>query len=732
MGRIDQINQQNGFPELVRNVPPNYPTTPNPGKISLLWKFNNQNLWHRFSPFTDGDNVFGIFPNKQPFVYRYPDEVGKSFFDRLPTHVKTLASEGNITAGTVDDVVRVSKFTVSPVGILYNAKQGLLQRLNPFDETRVYNPLSPILATISGMTFGVGQRPIRHIEGEGVAALGLSVASSITSTVGISFPGSNAAPKSTVGDLALPDGNIGQGKGLIRGTDAGKAIASLKSKWQVSAGAAPSGLAGFVSMVDNAAKSLFGGAPKSEGQYRADEQAYILMVSNTYKFKSYNIFGVEQSVMPRWVAKTKPYEINVTSEVESKFDTYADKRYKAPSKFNDPIAEETIRLATELKKSLLSLQKNPLYDVATNTYSKLLASGDAVGFDNAFKDVNASKLRSEKGVSNDYRESRFTGPRPVDKTFVLSNRNLKMAASFTSDGLNQLGVLNKNKKFNTTEPGSLQFPSLAKSYPGWTEYKPYDDDLIAFFFYDVVNSKYIPFRATVKGLSEGNTAYWDELRFIGRADQLYSYNGFSRTLGFTFNVVIGSVTELLPTWQKINYLASSVKPSNYTSGDKVSGNVNKFIVPPMFMVTIGDLYKFQPIVISSVNINIPDDAVWETLNENNSNRWSYLTNVISSPTVGKMYGQLPREIEIAVTCNLLEKERAIVGGSHFGHAPRKDDWEELPFADMFVNSNGKEFLPPVTQLHEKTLVLNNSTPTPVLLDAGAPFDATVENVKNLA
>ena len=38
----------------------------------------------------------------------------------------------------------------------------------------------------------------------------------------------------------------------------------------------------------------------------------------------------------------------------------------------------------------------------------------------------------------------------------------------------------------------------------------------------------------------------------------------------------------------------------------------------MFMLTIGDLYKFQPIVITSLNVNIPDDASWETLNENNS------------------------------------------------------------------------------------------------------------------
>ena len=84
MARIDQITKISGFPEAVKNTPPNYPLRPAPGKISLLWKSNKVNLWHKFSPYTEGDDIFGVFPNKQPFVYRFPDEVGKSFYDRLP------------------------------------------------------------------------------------------------------------------------------------------------------------------------------------------------------------------------------------------------------------------------------------------------------------------------------------------------------------------------------------------------------------------------------------------------------------------------------------------------------------------------------------------------------------------------------------------------------------------------------------------------------------------------
>ena len=355
---------------------------------------------------------------------------------------------------------------------------------------------------------------------------------------------------------------------------------------------------------------------------------------------------------------------------------------------------------------------------------------DYVKYDNWTKKQQGARVI---GASGEYADNRNGRPKTIDSS--VSNNSLRMATSFMSDGINTLGVLGKEREITT------QNSSISKDYTGWTEWKPYEDDLIAFFFYDVVNEKYIPFRATVKSISEGNTAFWDELRFIGRADQLYSYNGFSRTLSFTFNVVIGSVTELLPSWKKINYLASSVKPSNYTATSDVSNKIfNRFIVPPMFMLTIGDLYKFQPVVITSLNVNIPDDAAWETLNEDNSSGWSYMNGIIASKTVGKNYGQLPREVEIAVTCNLLEKERAIVGGSHFGHEPRVDNWEDINKTDpaIFLNSGSVNvpYLPVPTVLHQQFVEWN--TPGRArddvrnLLDAGTPFNRTIQRNANLA
>ena len=208
-----------------------------------------------------------------------------------------------------------------------------------------------------------------------------------------------------------------------------------------------------------------------------------------------------------------------------------------------------------------------------------------------------------------------------------------------------------------------------------------NSDLIKFYFYDIINKKYIPFRATITGLNENLNADWTAIEYIGRADKLQSYKGFSRTLSFKFTVVANSIKELLPMWQRINYLVGLTKPANYTSGDQnTSSNIySRFIIPPFVKFTIGDIYKNQPAVIKSVGMTIPDNCVWETLSEEydiKNDAWTYLNGTIRWPDSKGKYAQFPRECDLNLSIDLLEKERPIAGGNNFGDAVRQ------------LNSNG--------------------------------------------
>jgi len=185
--------------------------------------------------------------------------------------------------------------------------------------------------------------------------------------------------------------------------------------------------------------------------------------------------------------------------------------------------------------------------------------------------------------------------------------------------------------------------------------------LIKFWFYDITNKKYIPFRATVKGISERYTSNWDEFQYIGNADKVYNYKGFTRALGFNFTAVAMSLKELLPMWTRINYLLSLSKPAKYLDGS--------YIVPPLIQLTIGDLYKNQPIIINGLTMTIPENAIWETIDESKDTNYNYYNGRITSDK--SSVAQFPYEAEINVECNILEKETPVTGRSNFGESDTK-------------------------------------------------------------
>lgn len=708
------INSPDSKPSLVK-VPSNYPMVPQPGKISLLFESNKKNLYHKLSPWDyDGGNIFG---SNQPYVYYFPDERPSSFM--------TTGGRGLPLGYGVNDLIRVTKFVASGRGLLFVGKQFLLQGYQAFDETNLYNPTEVIISAASNLTGGLLEKPKRHIDKSGgllgglAALVGVSVSrgSPPPSTVaagngnggssegklfgGLSLLGGNNGNRETE---VLPVQNYGNGTGLLRAGTANKARSILLQKWGIEGNKKGGGFMGFLKGI---AKSIFPqsfGADKQNYKQRADDVAYEWMVKY---YNNYTSEGLAKGIQNSGLSigfmginlATKPSK-SVTTQVSNSKNLFKLKYFKDANgesktyikegsyfisnddskselllkfdngegnfnKLNDISKTDTpaSQINETLKKVIDNIGRSEIY--TTNFDNKdtwLLSSGkpSKQGYDR-LHDMAKTPYNMKNNV-NSVESAYYNGNVRTLDSIINPNKNYGMAGNGRPDKINTLTVLDKDKKIKS------------KLMSGYTEWNPYDDDLIAFFFYDVVNEKYIPFRATVKNLSEANNAMWDPLRFIGRADEVYTYTGFNRNLSFSFTVVINSLVELWPTWQRINYLASSVKPSNYTKKIQNDGVTNRFMIPPMFMLTIGDLYKYQPIVITTVSVNIPEGASWETVPENSSEDWSYLGKIIKSTKVnGDKIGQVPREIEINVACNVLEKERAKVGGNHYGHSPIRED-----------------------------------------------------------
>jgi hypothetical protein len=133
-----------------------------------------------------------------------------------------------------------------------------------------------------------------------------------------------------------------------------------------------------------------------------------------------------------------------------------------------------------------------------------------------------------------------------------------------------------------------------------------DADYIKFKIYDVVNSKYIIFRAFLSGISETLSPEWSSEKYIGRPDSVHVYQGVDRSMSFEFMVVPSSKQELPILWEKLNYLVGLTYPTW-----KALGTTGNRMEAPFIQLTIGNMYNSVPGYFSSLGITVDDQSPWE-------------------------------------------------------------------------------------------------------------------------
>jgi len=121
------------------------------------------------------------------------------------------------------------------------------------------------------------------------------------------------------------------------------------------------------------------------------------------------------------------------------------------------------------------------------------------------------------------------------------------------------------------------------------------------------NNTYIHFRAYLTGLSDNYGADWKGTSYMGRGEQFFSYNGFSRDMGFSFQVPVLSRAEQSSVYSKLNYLASLMAP-DYTEGGFMRGNLVK--------ITIGDYIIDLPGIIKDIGFDFDDEGGWDIARNN--------------------------------------------------------------------------------------------------------------------
>jgi hypothetical protein len=218
--------------------------------------------------------------------------------------------------------------------------------------------------------------------------------------------------------------------------------------------------------------------------------------------------------------------------------------------------------------------------------------------------INDLKQSSVLSISPDY-EKKNIGTRlnlgnPGANAGILTNnstndnRNIKDVLHYGIDAstLQAIDTLNALPMYEGTAP------DLNKSVNDSVKFR------IAVINNDAADgtATYIHFRAFIDSFSDGYTAKWDAVKYVGRGEELYNYNGFGREIDLSWTVYAQSKAELIPMYKKLNYLASTLAP-DYNPAGFMRGNLVR--------LTLGGYLYEQPGIIKSINFGVPTESSWE-------------------------------------------------------------------------------------------------------------------------
>lgn len=168
---------------------------------------------------------------------------------------------------------------------------------------------------------------------------------------------------------------------------------------------------------------------------------------------------------------------------------------------------------------------------------------------------------------------------PLKVKYSLENR-LQTVGLYSNDIINKSDVYD-----NIEDVGSFQ--------------------LIPFRFtiYPDTNPEYLYFRAYLDTFSDSFGSTWNGTQYVGRAEEFYNYQSFTRDINFDFKVAAESKDELVPLYKKLNRLVGSTSPSYSTGGTFMRGVFSR--------ITIGDYLQNIPGFFKSVNLTWNTNYPWE-------------------------------------------------------------------------------------------------------------------------
>jgi hypothetical protein len=310
-------------------------------------------------------------------------------------------------------------------------------------------------------------------------------------------------------------------------------------------------------------------------------------------------------------------------------------------------------------------------------YIKGLGTGKNSISDYGAGDISIESENIKKGIDNystEYKNPKLKVyddlRRQIEKQQLLKNPIKVFTSGSITGYVNQFGIYNSdNKSYSSEDVGFIGYKNgydeiVKINFPNWSSVSrenrvgsgrqdqinltplfnessywygdktPNGDnnirDLVKFAIQSVhtdnpSKSTFMIFRAYITQFSDNINAQWNDVKYAGRGNKFYIYDGFDRKIQIGFKVAALSAEEMAPMYAKLNYLMGNLMPDY--SGVLMRG--------PLVRMTIGNYLDAQFGKLDSLTYNITQDTPWEI--------------AIDEPEGGVKQLILPHVIEVSMT-----------------------------------------------------------------------------------
>ena len=569
-----------------------------------------------------GKDTKGGGASKQPFIVT-----------PIPGSSATFNVNGLVIARSETDVTRLAKFFTTTPGVLFIAKQNVLSQTNVRTQAADYNnpkiqpnngPYLPTntLAQVGTPFFGhqfykQGLLPdgyfspkyadndiIIKVKGADVGGAGNRLVDLTKEKVNQKSEGLNILTYK-----GGPGAFLGIGSTNIQFASSGEFRTGINNPALFNIGFF--GTAGVKN--PNFNLSLDFNAPplilKSEGFASQDEPEYILQPVEALGFKAFTrpviklnkdfLFKLENS--PSALAKQFNGGgyidgLNLTAGGASLFDN----------------GTSVYQLNQGFKPSKLTSANN------TNVYNQeqiVSASSASVSYGvPKLVDFRKTLITKLTGVVNDNGTEVSS---VISKAPDYSTENIEQRVKLGDPGRSNKNIISYTKGAVTNGDAKAVALDKINAYPLYRSIDVYNDtnDLVKFRIEAIDNndpafSVFIHFRAFIDSFSDSYNADWTGTQYVGRGEKFHTYNNFDRTISMAWTVAAQSKDELIPMYQKLNFLASNLMP-DYSGEGYMRG--------PLVRLTVGGYLYSQPGFITSLTYDIPQESPWEIgITDNNT------------------------------------------------------------------------------------------------------------------